>query len=75
MVYYNYKRVSEQIPKEFRNLYEKLYKEQIGYDFEGGTNHDGDLWLLTASYIDYLQYNMGLVNEQTFTEYFENRAI
>lgn len=51
MAYYAYKEVRDLIPNEFRDK----YIEHIDSGYEGEANYDGDMWSLTAQYIDFLQ--------------------
>lgn len=54
MAYYNYKIVRDQIPDEFQKAFACAYEKQTGNEYEGEANYDGDLWILTAEYIEYL---------------------
>jgi hypothetical protein len=73
MAYYNYKRVRDLVPNEFVEEFSKVYKEQTGEDYCGESNYDGDMWIMTANYIDYLQ--TFLPNEHTYSEYFQGRSV
>lgn len=55
MAYYAYKHVRDIIPDDFQNRFEESFKAENGYEYDGDANYDGDMWLLAAAYIDYLQ--------------------
>lgn len=55
MAYYNYKRVRALIPAQFREEFEARWLEETGREFEGTADYDGDLWVMTAEYIEALQ--------------------
>lgn len=75
MAYYNYKHVRDKIPNEFEDLFRNSFKEVQGYDYEGDAGYDGDLWLLTSCYINYLHGNVGSNQPKTYSEFFENASI
>lgn len=54
MAYYNYKIVRDQIPNEFRDAFICTYEKTTQKEYDGDANYDGDLWVLTAEYIEYL---------------------
>jgi hypothetical protein len=53
MAYYTYKQVRDLIPTEFQKAYEKKMKVQ-GLEYDGYLIYDGDMWELTAEYIEFL---------------------
>jgi len=55
MAYYNYKRVRDLIPDDFRASFEAAWKEETGEEFDGSADYDGSLWCLAADYISDLQ--------------------
>jgi len=55
MAYYAYKTVMTCIPVWFEIEYIKLFQEKTGREYNSDPNYDGDMWLLTAEYIEYLQ--------------------
>jgi hypothetical protein len=55
MAYYAYKNVRDAIPDDFRVKYEKEWLEETGHEFEGSADYNGDLWHMTAAYIEHLQ--------------------
>lgn len=55
MAYYAYKNVRDLIPDDFREAFEKRWKEETDRDFEGAADYDGDLWHMAADYIRSLQ--------------------
>lgn len=52
MAYYNYKRVRDLIPDDFRSSFEAKWKEETGRNFEGTADYDGDLWIMAAEFIE-----------------------
>lgn len=54
MAYYNYKIVRDQIPDNFHAAFVCAYEKLTGNEYEGEANYDGDQWILTAEYIEYL---------------------
>lgn len=71
MAYYAYKNVRDLIPEEFSSKWIKEY-EQTGSEkwpvtFDGDPNYDGDMWYLTAAYIEYLQEELVKAKEQIAT--------
>ena len=55
MAYYNYKRVRDLIPEDFRTKFESSWKEETGEEYDETCDYDGTLWILAAHYIEYLQ--------------------
>jgi hypothetical protein len=53
MSYYNYKRVRDVIPEEFVERYKAKCLAE-GYEYEGTCNYNGDMWSMTAEYIEEL---------------------
>lgn len=55
MAYYAYKEVRDLIPDWFRDQFIEEYNKTAGkYPYDGDSNYDGDMWYLTAAYIEYL---------------------
>ena len=59
MAYYNYKRVRDIIPNEFEETWKKNWLEETGQEYDGSADYDGELWILAADYIEYLQKKTG----------------
>lgn len=54
MAYYNYKRLRDAIPGEWKKEFEKKWLEETGEEFQGTADYDGDYWCMGADYIEYL---------------------
>jgi len=54
MAYYAYKNVRDLLP-------EWIIQEQ-GSDYQGDANYDGDLWIATSDYIEYLEKKISQLN-------------
>lgn len=58
MAYYAYKEVRDLIPDSFRDEFIEKFEKENGREYDGDSNYDGDMWLLTAAYIEYLQVEL-----------------
>lgn len=47
MSYYNYKYIRDRLPK--------FIIDEMGEDYEGGCDYDGDQWIAADNYIEHLQ--------------------
>jgi hypothetical protein len=63
MAYYNYKRVLDLIPDDFRVSFEATWRKEFG-EYEETCDYDGSLWILAADYISDLQERLKAAENQ-----------
>lgn len=63
MAYYTYKEVRDLIPDDFSKKYIAMFEESYGREYNYDSNYDGDMWSLTAAYIESLQNEIKLLKE------------